>query len=163
MSSARIRTQQMSSSQLLTIATNLLHKAFHDCPRVDAKRRYRALEEGKKVFLIEMQSPDGGQVRVTMSLDRSEFRGRFSFSLLRDLVAQLLARFSTALTEKSPLNTFSDEQRQRCVFLLPAVCENDDAVNMLVLAVDVGTLGAMELALMFIDPAQFRRDEAAAG
>lgn len=161
MSQTAVRNEKLTSTQLLTIATNVLHKAFHDCPRADAKRRFRAMEDGSKVFLLEMASEQGGKVRVTMSLDRSEFRGRLNFSLLRGLIGQLLVTFSQALGEKQPLNTFSDEQRNRCVFLPPAVSQADGEINMLVLSVDVGTPGTLELALMFVDPEQFRRQQPA--
>lgn len=162
MSNSHFRTQKMTTAQMLTLGANLLHKAFYDTPRDDAKRRFRALEEGKKVLLTEIGTQEGGRMRAILSLDVSELRGgRINFSLLRSLVVELLNGYAQFLNEKKPLNTFSDEQRQRCVYLLPAVVNRDEISDMLVLAIDLSDPGTFELALMFIDPEQFRQPAAA--
>ncbi len=161
MAATRFRSRKMTTAQMLTIGANLLHKAFYDTPRDDAKRRFRALEEGRKVLLSEIGTGEGDRMRAILSLDRSELRGKLNFSLLRSLVGELLNGYAQFLNEKKPLNTFSDEQRQRCVYLLPAVARVDDVVDMLVLSIDLSAPGDFELALMFIDPEQFRQPTAA--
>lgn len=161
MAATRFRSHKMTTAQMLTIGANLLHKAFYDTPRDDAKRRFRALEEGRKVLLSEIGTGEGDRMRAILSLDRSELRGKLNFSLLRSLVGELLNGYAQFLNEKKPLNTFSDEQRQRCVYLLPAVARVDDVVDMLVLSIDLSVPGDFELALMFIDPEQFRQPTAA--
>ncbi len=161
MSAARFSTHKMTSAEMLTVGANLLHKAFYDTPRDDAKRRYRALEEGRKVLLSEIGTQSGERMRATLSLDRSELRGKLNFSLLRSLVGELLNGYAQFLNDKKPLNTFSDEKRKRCVYLLPAVARVDDVVDMLVLSIDLSVPGDFELALMFIDPKQFKQPSAA--
>lgn len=161
MSATQFRTRKMSAAQMLTIGANLLYKAFYDTPRNDAKRRYRALEDGKKVLLSEIGTEEGDRMRAILSLDHSEMRGKLNFSLLRALVGELLNGYAQFLNEKKPLNTFSDEQRKRCVYLLPATLQQEGVLDMLVLAIDLSQPGDFELALMFIDPEQFRQSAAA--
>jgi len=160
---ALYRTQSMSSEKLLTIAANVLHKAFYDSTRLDAKRRYQFLHDGRTVFLIKLKVEDGSELDVNLSLDRSELRGKLNFSLFKQLVGRLLATYAQLLNEKQPLNTFSDEQQQRWVYLIPAAFQNSEALNMMVLAANMSQPGALTLELMFIDPEQFRVKEAAAG
>lgn len=159
---ALYRTQSMTPEKMLIIAANILHKAFHDCPRVEAKRRYQYLHDGRSVFLVKVKVEDGSELDVNVSLERSELRGKLNFSLFRNLVGQLLVGFGQKLEKKEPLNTFSDAGQQRWVYLIPAVSRHGEEWNMLVLAVDAGQPGALNLELMFIDPEQFRREETAA-
>ena len=160
---ALYRTQSMSSEKLLTIAANVLHKAFYDSTRLDAKRRYQFLHDGRAIFLIKLKVEDGSELDVNLSLDRSELRGKLNFSLFKQLVGRLLATYAQLLNEKQPLNTFSDEQQQRWVYLIPAAFQSSEALNMMVLAANMSQPGALTLELMFIDPEQFRVKEAAAG
>lgn len=161
MAVSRFRTQQMAEADLLAVATNLLIKSFLECPRVEAKRRYRALDAGKRVLLTELRQDDGGRLRAVLSLDRSELRGKLNFGLLRDLVARLVSNFATALQQKQPLQSFSDGERQRLLFLLPAAVEAGDQADMLVLCLNVGQPGELGLELLFIDPEQFTGERTA--
>lgn len=160
---ALYRTQSMSSEKLLTIAANVLHKAFYDSTRLEAKRRYQFLNDGRTLFLIKLTVEDGSELDVNLSLDRSELRGKLNFSVFKQLVGRLLATYAQLLNEKQPLNTFSDEQQQRWVYLIPAAFQSSEALNMMVLAANMSQPGALTLELMFIDPEQFRVKEAAAG
>jgi hypothetical protein len=77
------------------------------------------------------------------------------------MVGQLLGGYAAALDNKQPLKTFADSGQQRWVYMIPAVHQNGEEFNMLVLAIDVTRPGTLTLELMFIDPEQFRRDAAA--
>jgi len=160
---ALYRTQSMSSEKLLTIAANVLHKAFYDCTRLDAKRRYQFIHDGRAVFLVKLRVEDGSELDVNLSLERSELRGKLNFSLFRQLLGALLASYAKLLNEKQPLNVFADEQQQRWVYLIPAAFQSGETLDMLVLAANLSQPGALTLELMFIDPEQFRAREAAAG
>ena len=149
------RTQSISQEKLLIISANLLHKAFFDSSRVLAKRRYQQLEQGRVVFLVNVKMEDGTELEVNISLDCSELRGKLNFSAFRDLVGQLLAKFSQHLKEKTPLPTFSSADNRRWSYLLPALQQSEERTNVLILGLDVGHPGALTLELMFIDPAQF--------
>lgn len=151
----RFRVEKISPERLLTIGVNVLHRAFHEGPRVDAKRRYQFIMERRPVYLLNMSMETGAEVKVVMSLERSELRGRLNFSLFRQLIAQLLVNYSELLSAGQPPNVFSDAQNRRWVFLHPAFCNTPEGLNALALAMDMGRPGELRLELMFLDPQQF--------
>jgi hypothetical protein len=155
------RTQSITPEKLLVIAANILHKAFYDCTRLEAKRRYQFLHDGRTVFLLKLRVEDGSELDVNLSLERSELRGKLNFSVFRNLIGQLLAGYAAALEKQQPLKTFSDDAQRRWVYLIPALQENAERLNMLVLAADVSRPAVLTLELMFIDPEQFRRNDTA--
>lgn len=157
------KNQTLTPEKMLTIAANILHKAFYDCTRLEAKRRYQFLHDGRSIFLVDLRVEDGSELKVNMSLERSELRGKLNFSLFRQLIGHLLGTYAQLLNEKQPLKTFSDAEQRRWIYLIPAACQIGENLNMLVMAANVGQPGALTLELMFIDPEQFRRDTAAAG
>lgn len=152
---SQFRVEKISPERLLTIGVNVLHRAFHDGPRVDAKRRYQFIMERQPVYLLNMTMDSGSEVRVVLSLERSELRGRMNFSLFRQVIAQLLVNYSELLAAGKPLNVFSDAQNRRWVFLQPAFCNTAEGLNALALAIDLGRAGELRLELMFLDPQQF--------
>ena len=159
--SPQLRVEKISPERLLAIGVNILHRAFHDGTRADAKRRYQFIMERQPVHLLDMAMDSGGQVRVVLSLDRSELKGRLNFSLFRQVIAQLLVNYSEALNGERPLNTFSDAQSRRWVFLHPVLCNLPEGLNALALAMDLSRVGELRLELMFLDPQQFIRPETA--
>lgn len=150
------RTQITSPDKLLVIAANLLDKAFFDTNRVLAKRRYRALEQGDRVFLINVKMDDGNELQVDVRLDRAESRNPFNFSAFRDLVGQLLVAISQQLKAKRLLPSFSTADSRRWSYLIPAVRRGVERDDMLILGLDIRRPGTLTLELMFIDPAQFQ-------
>lgn len=157
---SQFRVEKISPERLLTIGVNVLHRAFHDGPRADAKRRYQFVMERQPVSLLNMALDTGAEVQVVMNLDRSELRGRLNFSLFRQLIAQLVVNYSEVLNAGTPLNLYSDAQNRRWVFLHPVFCNTAEGLNALVLAMDMGRAGQLRLELMFLDPQQFIKKEA---
>ena len=159
--SQQFRAEKISPDRLLTLAVNILYKAFHDSPRLEAKRRYQFIMERQPVFLLDVTMESGNELRVTLSLERSELRGRLNFSLFRQLAAQLLVNYSEAINGGKPLNVFSDANGRRWVYLHPAFCNTEKGLNALVLALDLSRAGELRMELMFLDPEQFRQQNAA--
>lgn len=153
------RVENVAPQQLLTIGVNVLHQAFHDGPRLDAKRRYQFIIKQQPVFLLDMAMEGGGQLKVTLGMERSELRGQLNFSLFRQLVGQLLVNYSNVLNSGKPLNTFTDAQSRRWVFLHPTFCKTEQGVNALVLVADLSRIGELRFELMFVDPQQFLSSE----
>ena len=149
------RVENIAPQQLLTIGVNVLHQAFHSGPRLDAKRRYQFIMKQQPVFLLDMAMEGGGQLKVTLSMERSELRGHLNFSLFRQIVGQLLVNYTNVLNSGKPLNTFSDAQNRRWVFLHPVFCKTEQGVSALVLVADLSRIGELRLELMFVDPQQF--------
>lgn len=160
---ATARTLKIQEADLLRLAVEMLHQAFHAGTRLDAKRRYRALEEGRRLLLTEMPDQDGqNPIRITLGLDRRELRGSLNFTLLRDLTGQLVVRALTALRENGPLHSFSDDGG-RTLFLLPAVGGHGANINVLVIGIDGRRAEEIGIELTFLDSDQFRQEQAANG
>ena len=151
----QFRVEKIASEELLTVGVNILHRAFFDGPRSDAKRRFQLIMERQPVFLLNMSLGSGNETRVTLSMERSELRGRLNFSLFRQLLGQLLANYAQELESGKPLQVFSDAQGRRLVFLNPAFCNTEQGLNALVVATDLNRMAELRLELMFLDPAQF--------
>jgi hypothetical protein len=153
------RTHSIAPEKLLAMSANILHQAFFASTRLDAKRRYQFLENGRTVFLLKVGMEDGSELEVNLRLDRSELHGKLNFSAFRQLVGQLLALQTQKLSEKQPLNIFSNDEQQRWVFLIPALQQAGDQLNMMVLALELNQPGSLLLELMFIDPKQFEQQQ----
>lgn len=157
------RPQTFSHEGLLAIAANLLDKAFFDTSRALAKRRYQALEQGDRVFLVNVAMADGSEVPVDLRLDRSELRGSFNFSAFRDLVGRLLVAISRQLDASQMPPVFSSADNQRLSFLIPIVHRGSECDDVLIPGFDLRCPGAMTLELLFVDPLQFQSQVADAG
>lgn len=157
------RTQHISQENLLTIAANILDKAFFDSSRVLAKRRFQALERGDRVFLVNVTMESGRDMRVDARLDRSEARCHYNFSAFRDLVGGLLVGISQRLKSKQPLPVFSTGDGRRWSYLIPSVHRGPEGDDMLILALDGRSPGTLTIELMFIDPTQFQAQAASGG
>jgi hypothetical protein len=155
------RNQTITLDKLLTISINLLHQAFGDTTRLLAKRRFQYLESGKSVYLATVRMDDGSELKVNVKLDRTELQGKLNFSAFRQLLAQLVGACAQQLESGQPLNTFSDQDEKRWVYLIPALYYSDAALNMLVAGVNMRQPGELTIELMFVDPEQFRKQEAA--
>jgi hypothetical protein len=153
------RKQSISAEKLLTISVNLLHQAFGDSTRLLAKHRFQYLENGKSVYLATVRMEDGSELKVNIRLERSELVGKLNFSGFRQLVAQLVGACVRQLESKQPLNTFSDQDGKRWIYLIPALYQSDAALNMLVLGANMRQPGEVTIELMFVDPAQFKQQE----
>jgi len=156
------RSQSIAPEKLLVMAANLLHKSFHDTSRMMAKRRYQLLEDGKKVFLVNVRMEDSSELQVNLTLDRSELRGKLNFSAFRQLIVRLLHGFMQKLQTQESLNMFTDEDGKRWSYLIPAVLKTEATIDMMILGADVREPGVLTLELMFIDPEQFKKAESAA-
>lgn len=153
------RTQSFAPEKLLTIAINLLHRAFGESTRLAAKHRFQHLESGKAIYLATVRMDDGSELKVNAKLDSSELQGKLNFGGFRQLITQLLSGCVRQLDSKQPLNTFSDQDAKRWIYLIPALYQSEVALNMLVLGVNMRQAGEVTIELMFVDPAQFQQQD----
>lgn len=161
-------TQSISKDKFLTIATNLLHRAFVDAGRTEAKRLYRAIEEGRNVQLTTVEMEDKSMVRFNLSMDHEQFPGELNYGAFRLSVATLINNLAGALKEKKTIPIFnskeqSGSQPQSMIFGLTAVTVENDTPSVMVLGADVeGRGGSVQLRLMYLDHQQFVEQQAAA-
>jgi hypothetical protein len=106
---------------------------------------------------------DEGEVRLDLTLDYTEFRGALNFSLFRDSIQALLARYveelqkeDTTLTALRMMGENGQATSERRLFGIPGVIAVDGVVNMMMMGATPAVDSPVVLIeLMYIDPAQF--------
>lgn len=161
---AQNQTQTIPRDKFLTIAVNLLYKAFLENRRTEAKNVFRDMAAGRSVHLTNVQMEDRSQVRFDVALDHSEFRGKLNFGAFRASLVLLVAQLSEALRAGKDVRVFTDRNNpDNVIFGLSAPTDDDGEVNVMVLGVDSSeTRGTIELRLQYLDPAQFAPESEAA-
>lgn len=161
---AQNQSQSIPRDKFLTIAVNLLYKAFLENRRTEAKNVFRDMAAGRSVHLTNVQMEDRSQVRFDVALDHTEFRGKLNFGAFRSSLAMLVAQLSDALRAGKDIKVFSEQNNpDNVVFGLTAATEDEGEVNVLVLGADSSTTrGSIELRLQYLDPAQFAPESDAA-
>ena len=123
--------------QFLTIAVNLLYKAFLENRRTEAKNVFRDMATGRTVHLTNVVMEDKSQVRFDVALDHSEYRGKLNFGAFRASLAMLVAQLSDALRAGKDIKVFSEQNNpDNVVFGLSAATEDEGEVNVMVLGAD---------------------------
>ena len=160
----------LTDEQFATISVNVLHQTLIEVSRTVGKRIFRELEAGRRVALTQLRMEDGGQVRLDLTLDHTEFRGGLNFSLFRDSVLGLLAKMADRLKdEDTPLTALRmmDESGQatseRRLFGVSGVIVVEGVANVLMMGATPSTSEPVVLIeLMYIDPQQFAQSDASA-
>jgi len=159
----QLQEQSIPQDRFLTMAANLLHRAFVEAQRTDAKNLYKALLEGKKVGLSRIEMEDKSILEVGLSLDHSEFRGKLNYSAFRASVATLIARTAETLKEEKPVPTFTPQDGEGAtIFGITALTIEDNEPNVMVMGSEAGPRATMMLQLMYVDPQQFATGDATA-
>jgi hypothetical protein len=154
---SKIETQSMPREQFLTIAINLLHRAFMDAKRTDAKNLFKAISEGKRVALTNLQMEDKSSVRFDLSLDHSEYAGTLNFGAFRSSLTALLSNLVDAVKEQREITTFGAEgDSANIIFGVTGVTVEKEIPSVLVLSTSTGGQeAAVMLRLMYLDYQQF--------
>ena len=153
----------LTDEQFATISVNVLHQTLIKVSRTVGKRIFRELEAGTRVALTQLRMEDGGQVRLDLTLDHTEFRGALNFSLFRDSVLALLAKMTETLKDEDtplPALRMMDESGQatseRRLFGVPGLVVAEGVPNVLMMgATPSASEPVVLIELMYIDPEQF--------
>ena len=134
-----IEPQSMPRQQFLTVAVNLLNRAFLEAKRTDAKNLYRAVAEGKRVALTNLQMDDKSTVRIDLSLDHSEFDGSLNFGAFRNSLTALLTNLASRLPNADDIPTFGAEgDPDNIIFGVTGVAVEKEVPSVMVLATKPG-------------------------
>ncbi|MCB1687762.1 MAG: hypothetical protein KDI33_04725 [Halioglobus sp.] len=149
--------QSLPQDKFLLVAVNLLHKAFIEATRTEAKALYQKIAGEEVVNLTRVELVDKSIARFQLSLSHSEFIGRLNFGAFRASVTALIANIAQALREERELRVFNAlNEGSAMIFGITAVTVEDNQRNVMVLAVDSSEAGeATVLQLMYLDPSQF--------
>ena len=149
--------------KFLTIVGNLLHRVFIQAGRTDAKKLFRALEEGGNVQLTTVEMEDKSTVRFFLSLDQAQFPGRLNYGAFRGSVATLIGNLAEALKDKRNISVFnSDQEADSMIFGVTAVTMENNIPSVMVLGANTAAQdGSVQLQLMYLDHQQFIEQQAA--
>jgi hypothetical protein len=158
---SRTETQTIPREQFLTIAVNLLHRAFMEAKRTDAKNLFKAVSEGRRVALTNVQMEDQSTVRFDLSLDHSEYDGSLNYGAFRSSLAALLSNLAAAIKEQRDIPTFGAENDQtNVIFGVTGVAIERDVPSVIVLSTrSSGQEAAIHLRLLYLDYKQFMESQ----
>ena len=154
---ATTETKSIPSDQFLTMAINLLHKAFIEQGRTEAKQLFKTVAEGKIVPLTNVQMEDKSVVRFDVSLDHSEYQGKLNFGAFRASLSTTLANLVKALQEGHTITSFSAENNENnMIFGITGVTVENDIPAVMVISAQVSDRGAAVLLRpMYLNYEQF--------
>jgi hypothetical protein len=156
---AQFQTQSIPREKFLLMSANILHRAFIESARTDAKNVYKEISGGSAVHLTTVQMEDKSTVRFDLSLDQTEFKGKLNYGAFRASLATLIGNISQALGDEKEVPVFGGSSSM--IFGVTAVTVEQDELNVMVLAADPGGQGgATMLRLMYLDPQQFAEQQA---
>ena len=159
----QFQTQSIPREKFLLMSINLLHRAFIESARTDAKNMYKDIADGSAVHLTTVQMEDKSTVRFNLSLDQTEFKGKLNYGAFRASLVTLIGNISQALNDEKEVPVFSgSDGNGSMIFGVTAVTVEQDETNVMVLAADPGGQGsATMLRLMYLDSQQFAGQQAA--
>jgi hypothetical protein len=160
---AQLQTQSIPRAKFLLMAINLLHKAFIESARTDAKNVYKDISGGNAIHLTTVKMEDDSTVRFNLSLDHSEFQGKLNYGAFRASLATLITNINEALREEKDFPVFNaDDTDSNMSSGDTAVTVEEEKPKVMVLGADVGGQGAATmLRLMYLNPEQFAAQQAA--
>lgn len=163
---SQIHTQSIDRDKFLTMAANLMFKAFLEPSRTQAKALYRTIEEGKAVHLTDVQMEDKSTVGFEVALDHSELKGKLNYGAFRASVATLVHNLGETLRQEDaeiPVFTADDNPEVK-IFGVTAVTYEGKDPRVMVLGADQGSgRPVIQLRLMYLDPVQFQQGSGESG
>jgi hypothetical protein len=153
-------TQSIPQDQFLTMAVNLLHKAFIESSRTQAKNIYKEILAGKSITLTNVRMEDNSTARFDLALDHSEYRGGINFGAFRASLTMLLSSLGGSLNEKKAVTTFSaHDDSNMMIFGVTGVTKEGEDPNVMVLGAEMSAdRPSILLKLMYLDHEQFAVD-----
>lgn len=155
------QTQSIPGEQFLTMAINLLHRAFVEANRTEAKKLYREIEGGKAVALTRVEMEDKSLVRFDVSLDHSEYEGALNFGAFKASLTTVLANLVKALQSGQKIPRFSAEgDDSNMIFGITGVTVEREVPAVMVLSVRVHpSEPVVMLRPMYLDYRQFQQSQ----
>lgn len=158
---ATTQTQSIPREQFLTLSINLLHRAFVESTRTEAKKLFNMVAQGGPVGLTQVQMEDKSTVRFDLALDHSEYDGKLNYGAFRASLMTLLSNLASAIKEEREIQTFGAENDpNNMIFGITGVTIEREVPAVMVLstttsASDAGVL----LRLMYLDYKQFQASQ----
>lgn len=158
---ANTETQSMPREKFLTMSINLLHRAFIESTRTEAKKLFKFIEQGQTVALTEVRMENDSTVRVDVALDHSEFGGSLNYGAFRTSLTALLGNLAKAINEEREIQTFGAENDPNSmIFGVTGVTLERSVPAVMVLSSGSSDREArIVLRLMYLDYKQFEASQ----
>ncbi len=156
-----MQNHSIPRDQFLIMAINLLHRAFIEANRTEAKSLFKTVAEGKAIPLTKVQMEDKSTVRFDISLDHSEYDGTLNYGAFRASLATLLTNLSKAVQEGQNIPSFTAQGNDKNQIIgITGVTVERDVPAVMVLSVNVSDRdAAVMLRPMYLNYEQFLRSE----
>lgn len=146
---------ELNIIELTNIAANILDQLFIRAPKDKAKNMFKDIKQGKTVPLGKIKIQESLNPPLQLSLDYSEFRGPgFNFDAFSAALKGILSRVSEHMQAKKDFDVLSSEDGTALIHL-PGIIQIQDQYNVMLMALELGTLEKITLKLMFVDPSQY--------
>ncbi|CAH0990525.1 hypothetical protein SIN8267_00617 [Sinobacterium norvegicum] len=144
----------LTPEKLLALGNNLIYKAFLEASRVQAKRLYAGLLEGKTAFIVTVKMEDGTELKVDVKMYREHYQGKLNFSIFKKQLELLVARIDQRLKSAAPdrVNMRSDSEGANHLFNIPAMMQDGERLNILMLGMSTQAPGRILYSLNYLDP-----------
>lgn len=140
--------------EVVNLACNILHGGFIAKGDEHGKKLFKELKEQDKLAAGTMTIGSALDIKLTISLDRKEFRGQLGFPVFKGILQAMLQNLGRALQAKQDLN-FLTSDNGNIMIHKPGVVEKAGEYNVLVLVLVPRQNKEMNLCLSFIDPDQY--------
>ena len=144
--------------ELLNLCNGLLHNLFFKLPKPKSKELFMEVKKGGSPTLGQITVGENTKLDLKLVLGYGEFVGPgFNFDVFRTALKGLLERINTTLRLKADLGLRTNQQGGVLVGFAGTV-RTGEQLNALMMVVDLGTAGEINLRLIFVDPSQFEQE-----
>lgn len=151
-----LKDYKMNPASLLTMATNVLHKAMVEVSRTTSKNIFNVIADGKRATLLHVMMEDDVEVRFEVSLDHSEYQGeKLNFARFHNSLVRLVDALSKSLRDGGSVPVFDAQSDNSLMIGVPAVTQEGDAVNVLMMIIDFRVTGGILLKLKYFEHSEF--------
>ncbi len=147
-----LKNYKMNPTSLLTMATNVLHKAMLEVPRTTTKNIFKVIADGNRATLLNLMMEDDVEVRFEVSLDHSEYQGdKLKFTQFHTGLMLLVDALSQTLRDGGNVPVFDAQSDNSLMIGIPAVTQEGEATNVLMLIIDLRLTGGILLKLKYFE------------
>ncbi len=144
--------------ELLKVAANILQAGFITSPRVQAKREFKKLKQGKSIKVATLNIGKLKDTPFKLQLDYSEYKGPgFGLDSFIAALESMLRQTETAFNQEKDLNMLTDhDQREVVLAALPGIVRREEQINVMMMSFSFNQTPDIVLKLMFVEPGQFK-------
>lgn len=142
--------------EVLNLSAKILQQVFITANKVEAKKQFKTLKQGKKLNLGSLTIGEKHNVPFKMDLNYKGYIGPgFGFDAFEAALKSMLHRVAAAFKDKKDLNPLTSETGV-LLAAIPGVIQRDDQMNVMMMSFEFGDKPNLILSLMFVDPSQIQ-------